>query len=177
MLLAQFIALKKFGDINFFMDAIAKLTQENGNLAQYFNGLDDNQKYIIYGWNICIMLSLMAFNFISLFYFPAVFYNDKKIFLRPLAAIWDSLKFLFKNFFPAIALSIFIYALNMILAFLNAQFAQNVILSVLLLLVYIYFISYIVMLIFNYYEAKNNCINRADSIGENEALDTVSEEN
>ncbi|MBQ8476684.1 hypothetical protein IJ531_06460 [bacterium] len=175
--LAQFIALKFFGDINFFLNDLNKISLEGGNFAQYFNSLDVNQKYIVYGWNLCIIASVLIFNFLSLFYFPAIFYCESNIFLRPFIAIYRALGFLFKNFFAALALGIIIYILNMLLAFLNAAFAQNAIISVLLLLVYIYFISWVVMLIFNYYEAKNNSSDRSNSVGENSACDTVSEEN
>ena len=183
VLMAQFVAMKVFGSIDFFFDGMrqvqdaSKLSYETPKFAEYFNSLDVNQKYIIYGWNFCIMAFLGVLNFLSLFYFPSLISSDKNIFLRPFISIWEGLKFLFKNFFSAIALTLFIYVINMILAFLNALFAQNFVISFVLLLIYIYFISYVVMLIFNYYEAKNNSSDRTDSIGENETVNTDSENN
>ena len=177
LIVAQYIALHFIGDINFFLDDLNKISAQNGNFMEYFNKLDLNQKYIVYGWNIAIIVSVAIFNFLSLFYFPAIYYSEKKIFIRPFMSIWESLKFLFKNFLGALCLSVFIYILNMILAFLNAGFAQNVVLSILFLLLYIYFISYIVMLIFNYYEAKNSSSDGSDCIGENKIIDSAGEEN
>lgn len=175
--LSQLVAFKVFGSISFFLDGLNKVTSENGNLIEYFNSLDDNQQYIIYGWNICIMVSVAIFNFVSMFYFPAILDTKNNQFIKPFSAILKSLKFLFKNFFGAVALSILIYILNMIIAYLNTIFAQNVILSTLLLLVNIYFVSWAIMLIFNYYEAKNNCSNGSDCVRENEDCDTAGEEN
>ena len=180
ILVAQVVAYNVFGDINFFMEELNKISTEQYNIAQYINSLDINKQYTLYGWNICIMVSVLIFNFLSMFYFPAILSSNKKIILRPFIAIWDSLKFLFKNFFATVFIGLYLCILNMAIAFLkflNARFLQNQIVSVILLLIYIYFISYAVMLIFNYYEAKNNSSDRTDSIRENEVSDKVSEEN
>jgi hypothetical protein len=176
MILAQIIAAKCFGDISFFINELNKVASENGSWTDYIKSLDINQQYVIYGWNLCIMAGIILFNFVSLFYFPAIFYSEQKLYLRPLVSIWTGLKFLFKNFFSAIGISVFIYVLNIILTILNTLFARNMVLSVLFLLIHIYFLCYVVMLIFNYYEAKNNSSDRPDSIGENEVINTVSEE-
>ncbi len=177
ILCAQFVALHFFGDINFFIEGMTKVANEQGNIMDYFSTLDVNQKFAIYGWNLCIIAFVALFNFIFTFYFPAMFDSEKNVFLRPLISIWEGLKFLFKNFFGAIGLTLFIYVINTVLAILNARFAQNTIISIILLLIYIYFVSFVVMLIFNYYETKNNSSDGSDCIGQDEVGNTVGEEN
>jgi len=174
---ARIIATLKFGDINFLIDGLNSAIVQNDNNLDYLNNLSDSQKNIIQGWHVCVVIAIVIFNFLTLFYFPSILYNEKNIFLRPFIAFWDAVKFLFKNFPDSLLMSIFIYISNTIIVFLNAIFAKNVILSIILLLVYIYFLSYVVMLIFNYYEEKNNSSDRADCLGENCSCDSPGEEN
>ena len=176
IILAHYLTIRIFGDINFFLNDLNAHAIDYNNFKEYINSLNDTQKDIIYGWNFCIMSAMSIFTFVFLFYFPSILYNKKNIFLKPIIAIWENLKFLFKNFFPALGLGIFIYILHLFLAVLNAIFSNNAILSVIFLLIYIYFISYVVMLIFNYYEAKNSSSDRCNSIRENETGNNAGKE-
>ena len=171
--ISQYIALKQFGSIDFVLNDFNSISQKNMNFMQYFQTLTSEQKYIIYGWNFCILCGLAIFNFAFLFYFPALILEKvegkwKNIFLRPLIALWKNLKFFFKNFLWVLLISISIHIIHMILAILNAHFAQNLILSVVFLLIYIYFVAMVVMFIFNYYDKKNNYLNKQSEIVEKE---------
>ena len=97
------------------------------------------------------------------------------MFLKPLIGIKDGICFVFKNFTGALIIYLFITITYLILAIFNALFAKYMVLSILSLFIYIYFISFVIVLIFNYYEQKNNNTDRADSIGENQCIDCPSE--
>ncbi|MBQ7287436.1 MAG: hypothetical protein IJW73_06720 [Candidatus Gastranaerophilales bacterium] len=171
------IAFHLFGSLDFILKDLANLVYDNNALMEYFSKLDVNQKYTIYSWQLSFIFASMIFNFIMLFYFPAlIFDNSKNIFLRPLIALKNAICFLFKNFFTSILIYLSIYFTYMCLMILNALFSANVIISILLLLFYIYFISLAVMLTFNYYGQKNNSNNGCDSIREDENLDKPSKE-
>ena len=152
---AQYVAAKYFGSINFVFQDLQNVSQTPQGLMEYFKGLTDEQKYILYGWELCSVVAIMTFNFIFMFYFPCVFdERSSKPILRPLSSIYKSIAFLFKNFFAALVLWLIIFVCYFVLMILNVAFAQNQILSLLCLLVFIYFVSFMVMLIFNYYESK-----------------------
>lgn len=177
LLITGKIAFLLFGSLDFIAKDITVLTQDTNQFIQHLEKLNDNQKYILYSWQLCFIFASAVFNFILLYYFPSIIYNEKNIFLRAFSALWIAIKFLFKNFFSSLFVYLTIYLTYFALSILKFFFMQNTIISILILFFYIYFICGAVMLIFNYYGQKNNCNNRCDSIRENETIDRVSKEN
>lgn len=170
--IARMIALKVFGSLDFLFVDIQSIAPDSTSLMNYFNNLSDNQKYIILGWQMSFIWTLTIFNFLSLFYFPALIYSSaKNVFVAPFLALIENLIFTFKNFFYILLIFIFLNLIHFFLAVLNALFASNPIMSLLLLFIYIYFAGFVVVLIFNYYEQKNNSINRSDSVREDKSCD------
>lgn len=178
LILTGKIAHHAFGSLDFITKDIIPIAQDNSALMEYLNKLTDEQKYIISAWELSLIFSTMVFNFIMLFYFPSIIYNEKaNIFIKPLVSLKDGICFLFKNFFGALSIHISIYIVYMLIGIINAAFGNNFVISILLVFFNIYFISIAIMLIFNYYEQKNHCANRSDSIGQDENIDKLSEEN
>ncbi|MBR3604400.1 MAG: hypothetical protein IKL52_00030 [Candidatus Gastranaerophilales bacterium] len=172
------IAHHTFGSLDFITKDIVSIAQDNSALMEYLNKLTDEQKYIISAWELSLIFSTMVFNFIMLFYFPSIIYNEKtNMFLKPLVGLKDGIVFLFKNFFCALAIHISIYIVYMLIGIINAALGNNFVISILLVFLNIYFISIAIMLIFNYYEQKNHCDNGCDSIRENENINKSGEEN
>lgn len=172
------VAYNLFGSLDFILKDLITITQDSNLLNEYLNKLTVDQKYTIYAWQLSFIFASMIFNFIMLFYFPAIVFDEKSnMFKKAFSALIKALCFLFKNFFGALFLYICIYFTYMFLGILKVLFGANVIVSILLLFFYIYFISGAIMLIFNYYGQKNNCTDRCDSIGENENIDKPCEEN
>ena len=167
-----------FGSLDFITKDIMTIAQDNNAVIEYLKKLTDEQKYIISAWELSLIFSTMVFNFIMLFYFPSIIYNEKtNTFLKPFVGLKDSVCFLFKNFFGAISIHICIYIIYMLIGIINAAYGNNFVISILLVFFNIYFISIAIMLIFNYYEQKNHCTDGCDSIRENENIDKPSEEN
>ncbi|MBR1617167.1 hypothetical protein IJ670_03360 [bacterium] len=177
VILCQIFALKFFGNIDFFLNNMYSMPADKMDVMQYFNNLSTEEKNIIYGWNFCILCGVGLFNFITMFYYPALFdetlEHNKNIMgyiLQPIRSMLKSFCFLFKNIINAVLIGIFLYFINVILAIINTKTSANIFLSVIFLLVYIYFIAFVIMLIFNYYEERNHCNNRTDCLGQNENI-------
>lgn len=164
------IAYHFFGSLDFIIKDMANLPQDTNQLMEYLENLTVNQKYTIYCWQLCLMAAGAIFNLIFLYYFPSIIYSDKNIFLKPFISFIEAVKFLFKNFVVSLFLYLTIYVIYFILGLLSALFFQNPIISILILILHIYFVCAVVMLIFSYYGQKYNCNNGCDSIGENEAI-------
>ena len=178
LILTGKIAHHAFGSLDFITKDIIPIAQDNSALMEYLNKLTDEQKYVISAWELSLIFSTMVFNFLMLFYFPSIIYNEKtNIFLKPLVGLKDGICFLFKNFFGALAIHISIYIVYMLIGIINAALGNNFVISILLVFFNIYFISIAIMLIFNYYEQKNHCNNGSDSIGQDKNIDKSSEEN
>ena len=184
VMLAKELAHFVFGSIDFLVKDLANVPANNEAMTKYFTSLTTDQKYVIFCWQMTFIGLISIFNFLFLFYFPALFENSRKenIFIRPLKAIYRCVFFTIKNFFAVIAVAILIHLTNIVLALLNAAAGNHGLLSVLILFVYIYFVTFTIVLIFNYYDAKENakkdsCDNGADSLGQNGADDKISEDN
>lgn len=176
--LTSLIANALFGNLNFILNDILTPQGNTLNINEFLNNLSDSQKYTLYAWQLSFMAAGALFNFVLMFYFPAVIKDsDKNIFLKPFFAFLNSICFLFKNFLGAVSIFLLIYALYFLMSFSRMFISSNNFLMVLLLFIYIYFISTSIMLIFNYYEQKNLCNNGSDSIGQDETCNKISEEN
>ena len=123
-----------FGSLDFLLKDLTTIAQDNKALMEYFDKLSVDQKYSIYAWQLCFILSSMIFNFIMLFYFPALIFNEKSnVFLRAIGGLKDSICFLFKNFFGALFLYVCIYSTYLFLGILKAIFVNNSIISIVIL--------------------------------------------
>ena len=140
MFLTGKIAYSVFGSLDFIVKDVAILTQDTNQLIEYIGKLDVNQKYILYCWQICFIIATAIFNFLMLFYFPAIIFSEKNPFLKPLSALTNSIKFLFKNFFGSLFIFLTIYFIYFSSSILKFLFAQNAFVLILLLFFYIYFI-------------------------------------
>ena len=171
-----FVANHFFGDIQIVFQDIMTSMQGNNNLILALEALPDDKKMTFYGWQFYFIVVTCILSFIFITYCPFLINSEKNIFVRPFIAFWESLKFTFKNFLMTVAIYASIYAAYILINVLRGLAGSNTIISMVLFLIYIYFSAIVVMLIFNYYDAKNNCSDRSDSIGENETVDTAGKE-
>ena len=178
--LAEIVAHKVFGNIDFLINGLNTLPQTDNALFEFYNSLTVEQKNVLDGWNACIMTSILLFNLLFLFYFPAVV-DDKNskfnIILRPFVAIWHNIKFFFKHFLGVIAIGVLICIFNAAMLILVGLTARYAIVSLIGMLAHIYLLVISIMLIFNYYEQKNNGNNGLDLIGQDEVSDSAGENN
>ena len=150
----------------------------SNDISQYAQNLSEQQQMglKVWRWSMFSLNAIMHYMF--LFYMPALIEDSKNnIFLKPLSALLKAIKFNFKNFIPTFSIFAIIGIVNIFLGvFLMLTFA-NKILALLSFFLYIYFSIIIVMIIFNYYEQQNNCIDRCDCIREDESCNKTCEEN
>lgn len=175
---ASMFATKMFGSLDFVFKDPYFIARDSVNFAEYFKNLPDEKLYIIYCWQLCMAFASGLFSFLMLFFFPAL--SDKKVknvFLKPFIALKNSIVFVFKHFFAALFIYVLIHIVHILIALINAFVGQNVVLSLILFFFYMYFIVFSVVLIFNYYDFKNNSSDRCDCIGENESCNSISKEN
>lgn len=189
-LIAGKIAYLVFGSLNFLSEDTIPMLQTPQAYSEYFTNLPHAQKIALTGWLLFNLAAMGLVSFIFMFY-PAALVKDEKyetkkelysgLFSKPFRAFKDSICLIFKNFFEVILLCIPIVLIYALLGILGGLFNTNMVLSLIILFLRIYFICCVIMVVFNYYEAKkqpkDNSDNRADSVGENEADNRISEEN
>lgn len=175
---ASLFATKIFGSLDFVFKDPSFIAKDSINFAEYFRNLPDEKLYIIYCWQMCMVFASGLFSFLTLFFFPALSDDSvKNIFLRPFIALKNSLVFVVKHFFPALFIYALIHVVHLLIAIVNAFVGKNIVLSLILFFFYMYFIVFSVVLIFNYYEFKNNSSDGCNGIGENESCNSACKEN
>lgn len=164
-----------FGKVDKVISAISSLANNTEALKDYLMSMPDST------WKVIIKKGL--FSYIScniaavcfLFWASSLFLNEKKS-LNPLVAILDGLKTMFKKFFETIAVLLLIAVVNFLLISIQGLFISNIVISFIVMILRIYFASFVIVLIFDLY-GKNDetepCSrnNGTDSIRENKALD------
>lgn len=183
--LTSLVAQLLFGNMNFLVQDLKTIPQNPSAYFEYIKNLPVDKLYIIYGWQVCFIISSAIFNFLFMFYFPTLISDTTKCqFLRPFKAFYKSLCFTFKNFFMSLGLYLFIHIIYIslgifravLMSFIGKVAALGAVISMIYLVAYIYFICFVVMLLFYYYEEKNSCSNGSDCIGQNENGDIISKE-
>ncbi len=175
--IAKEFSLKVFGDPSFLIKDISTLSGDSNAYLDYINNLSSDKMFIIYGWQITFIVLYSVFNFMFMF-LPVTFVKTeaKNIFIKPFTAFLECFKFTFKNFGLSIGLYAIFCLTFMLMGILKTLTSFNPILSVINLFIHIYFVSYVIMIIFNCYEQKNSNPDRSDSIGEDNISDTTGEE-
>lgn len=136
-------------------------------------------------WNLLIMISMTTFSFITMFWATEIINKTKNAFL----AFFKSLSFIFKKFFSVVVLFTYILIINFSVSLLSSVASINPFLHFISTLIYFYFVVYIVVLIFLYYDnecgkrvekieqqteqkAQDNCDSGTDGVGEEQSGDT-----
>lgn len=118
-------------------------------------------------WYFLILSTMLFYSFLTLFW-PAQIVSKTK---NPLFALFKSIRFLFNNFLTATILFVYINILNLVVSFLvNVMVlipSQAALLSLALyllaMLIHFYFVVYIVVLIFLYYDSESNRVIKVEN--------------
>jgi len=135
----------------------------------------------INAWLMLIVSVIPAFYFITMFWFSQIVFKTK----NPLIAFFKSITFTFKNFLSAIILFMYVSFINLTVYYVILIASNNYISHFIATLIHFYFLVYVVVLIFLYYdrehdrtnsqqitETQSPCDSGTDSIGQDETGDT-----
>ena len=176
ILLTGEVNFKIFGNPDAIFQEIMVKAQSPAVFSEYIKNLTDEQKFLIYGWQLTIFFMTSVVNYLFMFYPCALLDKiDTNVFLKPFIALKKTFVFTFKNFAKTLGLYLLTGVFSIVLMFAKQLLSTLKFGGIIFLFLYIYFVIFIVVLIFNYYE-KNNCSDGCDSIGENDNCDKISEE-
>ena len=107
-----------------------------------------NPKFIYY---LTFVIGAVQFlQFLIMFWLPKIYYETQ----NPFKAFFSSISFEFKNFWYSIGLYLFIVLTSIIFNILGTLFNQFYILSLIFMIISLYYVNYIFVLIFNGYKSK-----------------------
>lgn len=99
---------------------------------------------------LIVILIPAIFSFLLLLWIPEIIYTHR----NPLHALLGSIKKLFRNFGKSINLYIYITVIQMIISSIGAISLLNPIANAVSMFIYFYFLVYVVVLIFSYYDRE-----------------------
>lgn len=116
------------------------------------SALSADQLSKLNAWNFLVMGTMSVYSFITMFWAVEIVSKTK----NPFLAFFKSIKFTFRNFLSALILFVYISLINFTVSLLNAFASINPIVYFISMLVYFYFVVYVVVLVFLYYDRENN---------------------
>lgn len=153
ILLATFIGAKLIGDPGIPSDAFNAAMQNQESLQVFLASLTKEQLIKINSWNLLLLLTIVVTYFLEILYLPAMFFKNK----NPFVAFWINLKDLFsRKFFKTLGIYLAIFFANFVISILAALFAGNLVLHFIMTLLNFYFVTFVAVGVFYYY--NNNFI-------------------
>jgi len=145
---AIFIGKKLIGSVGVTSSEVTAALASVEAMKTFVASLSEEQLLKINQWNIILFLTMIFNYFIFMFYAPTMFFKQKNPFISLLISIRDLFS---RKVFKNIGLFSIIFITYMILSALNALFGANIIVHFVLTLVNFYYVTFIAVLVFNYY--------------------------
>ena len=146
--LAVIAGAKFIGNPNVTYEQVYNAMTTISAMKDFVASLSPEQLVKINAWNILLFAAMALIAYINMFYSPAVFFKRK----NPFIAFWICLKDLFGyKFLSNVGLFIFIAVLHTALSMFAMFLGKNIFLYFIFTLLKFYLITYIVVLVYNYY--------------------------
>lgn len=164
------IGLHSIGKLNIGILELKMALSSPVAMKSLVSSLSTEQLVKLNYWNFLLLGFMALFSFITMYWGAHIVIKNK----NPLMAFFQALGFTFKNLLASLILFLYISFLNFTVSLINAVAIINPILYFISMLIYFYFVVYIVVLVFLYYDSENIqktescCGCGTDSLGQNE---------
>lgn len=172
------LGLKYIGDVGIGLEQMKTAFSSPVALKAAVASLSGEQLIKLNYWNMLIMVVVSGYSFLTMYWGPQIIYKTK----NPVLSFLLAIKAIFKKPLSSIILFVYISFINTASSFLSTFATVNPILYFVSMLIYFYFIVYVVVLIFLYYDreinekTEDNSGSGSDSIREDESGDSDSTE-
>ena len=120
------------------------------DMKAFLDSLSFEQLMKLNNWNMLFLAATTILSFLFMLWIPEIVFKTP----NPFKALVYSIKRIFSTPMKSFKLFVFMTVLNFVLSFINTFSIINPILYFIMLAVYFYFLVYIVMLIFLYYDRE-----------------------
>ena len=151
--LYKYIAIQAFVTAkipNEFIKLLGTGTQEE--ITKFIQTLSTDQLATLSGIMFGGIIIYFLFEIIILWYAPTLFYTTK----NPIAALFKSIIFTFKNLFASILIVVVMGIINMFISFTNVFLGNNFLAIIPMLLSFMYIVYYVLTVFLYYEQAQNN---------------------
>lgn len=153
ILLSAFIftlGINFIGKIDFTPEQINMLTSSTKGLLNFVETMPIEQYILLAKWNFLLMGASFVFSYLLMFWIPEIIYTDR----NPLIALFTGIGKLFKKPLKSLYLFVILTVINFILSFIMTFTLLFPVLYFVMATVYLYYIIYVLMLIFSYYDGE-----------------------
>ena len=173
---AYIISLKLFGNPHEIIQQIQTFSNPN-DAIEFIKGIPQDKLVSLYALPLMLMGATSLCFFTFMYYFPAIAFNKKSSpFSKAFVALKDNFCFLFKHLLCSVCYYLILCFIYVSVMMLKTIVPSNFAVDILFIFFIIYYMSFAIMIICNYYGQDHSDYNRADSLGENESDNSVSEE-
>lgn len=144
------VGLKFIGAVGLSLDQLKLLMGTPENVTSGVSTLKIEQLIRLNAWCMLAFFIFIFYSFITMFWSVQIIMQTK----NALFAFFESVGVIFKNFFSALALFLYIMFVYIAVYLLNLLLYNNPILYFVSMLIYFYSLVYIVVLIFLYYDRE-----------------------
>lgn len=153
IVIAYIVGYQSIGDIGITAEQLSEAMKSNEALKLFLTSLSPEQIIKINLWNLLLLSTMAGIYFLQIFYFPALFYKNK----NPLIAMITGFKDLFsRKFFKVLLFVVLLLVIYLLLSALSALSAHSTILHFIVTLLNFYFIVFLNVGIFYFY--NNNFV-------------------
>lgn len=146
------IGMHFIGNVGVDLAEIKVALGSTAALKSLVSSLSTEQLTKLNTWNFLFMGVMGVYSFITMFWSAQIIMKNK----NPFVSFFQSVKFTFQNFLGSVVLFAYISVINFGISLLNAFSVVNQIVYFVSMLVYFYFVVYVVVLVFLYYDSENN---------------------
>lgn len=146
------LGMHYIGSIDFTAEQIRGAMASPEDMKAFLNSLTNEQIYKLGSWNLLLMAGTSLMSFLLMLWIPEIVYKTT----NPFIALFKSLKKLFVKFHKSLALFIYLTFLNIVISFANTFAVLHPLIYMTLMIIYFYFLVYVVVLIFSYYDKEFN---------------------
>jgi len=146
------------------------------------SSMTSDQLIKLNAWNILFLAVTSVYSFLTMFWPAQIIMGTK----NPFVALFKSIVALFKKPLSSIVLFLYVSFINFVVSFINAFATINPILYFVSMLLYFYFVVYVVVLVFLYYDreiqtkeeifTQSDSDSGADSVGQDPDVDKPGED-
>lgn len=147
-----YISVPIIKEMNFSLAQMSTAINSPQEVANFINSLPPEQLFALFKLNILLMVLTSVFSFLTMLWMPEIIYTNS----NPVTSLFTSVKKLFKKFGKSLLLYIYITLLNYTISFISSFAFLHPLAYMILMIVYFYFIVYVVVLIFSYYDREFN---------------------
>ncbi len=144
------IGIHLIGRLDLDSSQLKNILYSAADMKAFLDSLSFDQLIKLNNWNMLFLAVTTIISFLFMLWIPEIVYQTR----NPFMALVNSVKKIFKKIGKSLKIFIFLTVLNFILSFLSTFSLINPFLYFVVTVIYFYFLVYIVMLIFSYYDSE-----------------------